>query len=217
MRKSKLVALHGYPGTGKDTIADCLASVDGYRKVSFADALYAELAAVFETSTDFLKSREAKTQPQDALATFHATDPNYRSLMAPTRSDLFTPRTSRYHLDGYGTLYMQSRGTPRRWVDKTLARMDALEGKDIVIPDLRRYADLREILALRHFARGHEYDLHVIHLTRPSRPVGWAAGLDLDSPIHDVLPDTFITDTVQAQENDISGAVWEVRRILEAA
>lgn len=59
----KLIALCGAAGAGKDTVADMLPT----RKLAFADALYAEVAAAFGVPVEWLKDRGNKESPQSVL------------------------------------------------------------------------------------------------------------------------------------------------------
>lgn len=52
----KLIALCGAAGAGKDTVADMLPA----RKLAFADTLYAEVAAAWGVSVEWLKDRRFK-------------------------------------------------------------------------------------------------------------------------------------------------------------
>jgi hypothetical protein len=63
----KVLGLLGAKGAGKDTLADHLESL-GFSRVSFAEALYEEVAASYKATVAFLNHRETKELPLDRLA-----------------------------------------------------------------------------------------------------------------------------------------------------
>lgn len=169
--KRKVVALHGLPGVGKDTMADFLVALRGYTKIAFADPLYEELAAVLGTTVPDLRDRASKTEPQDRFAAFHVGSPEYRAFLLASGVDIMQPQTSRYHLERYGTDYMRALGEPFRWVDRTMSRIVGAE-TDVVVSDLRAYRDRREIHALKTVCFTSGRPLCVVELLRdvPSPP-----------------------------------------------
>ena len=56
----KLVGLTGLAGSGKDTVANIMATHFGYRKFAFADPLYLEIADAFEVEVIDLNRRDCK-------------------------------------------------------------------------------------------------------------------------------------------------------------
>ena len=56
----KLVGLTGLAGSGKDTVANIMATHFGYRKLAFADPLYQELSEAFEVEVADLRRRDCK-------------------------------------------------------------------------------------------------------------------------------------------------------------
>lgn len=63
----QLVGLLGAKGAGKDTCAHYLVSEADFVRVSFADALYREVATAYEVTEAFLGNRDTKETPLKAL------------------------------------------------------------------------------------------------------------------------------------------------------
>ena len=66
--KQHLIALTGFAGVGKDTVADLLVTHLHFRKLAFADALRAEIADGFGVDLVYLAHPSTKNQPMPALA-----------------------------------------------------------------------------------------------------------------------------------------------------
>lgn len=162
----KLVALHGLPGVGKDTMADLLVARHGYTKLAFADSLYEEVAQVLGYDVSTLRDRANKTQAQDRFAIFHVNDPEYRQfLVGACGEDIMQPRTTRYHMERYGTDFCRHIGDPLRWVARAAARIEATSGC-VVVPDLRAYTDRRELTALKVLCFRTNRPLCIVELLR---------------------------------------------------
>lgn len=134
---SIIVALHGLPRVGKDTLAKHLIQAYGYQRVAFADALYEELGECYELDSELLKSHEWKTVPQDALQIWKAKDPEFRRVMRLAGHDMFEPQTSRTIARYYATEYRRdaSRGYWLAKINWAFHAPHALTPK--VITDLR--------------------------------------------------------------------------------
>lgn len=162
----KLVALHGLPGVGKDTMADLLVAREGYTKLAFADSLYEEVSTVLGYDVATLRERVNKTEPQDRFAIFHSNDPAYRQyLVGICGEDVMQPRTTRYHMERYGTDFCRHIGDPLRWVTRTVAKIEEVRGA-VVVPDLRAYTDRRELTALKTLCFRTERPLCIVELLR---------------------------------------------------
>ena len=107
-----IIALAGYAGTGKDTVADLLVAHRGFRKLAFADALRAEVVEAFGVDPAHLVHPVTKNHPMSALAmrrapiafvvsVWLATEPG-RDQRVPT-AWLEQPRTPRQILQWWGT------------------------------------------------------------------------------------------------------------------
>lgn len=66
--KHHIIALTGFAGTGKDTVADILVTHCGFRKLAFADALRGEVANAYGVTLQLLSDRDTKELPTPALA-----------------------------------------------------------------------------------------------------------------------------------------------------
>lgn len=66
--KTNLIALTGFAGVGKDTVADLLVTHCHFRKLAFADALYGEVATAFGVDVAYLRHPSTKNIPIAALA-----------------------------------------------------------------------------------------------------------------------------------------------------
>lgn len=164
-RMGVIVALHGLPNAGKDSVADEMVAGHGYVKLAFANALYGDLSHLFQVPVSFLRERESKQTPQERLCIFNCVNPEYRKFLRDKGEDVYTPRTSRYHLDRYGTDYMR-RIDPMHWVKQVTSRLDQNDAEDVVISDLRAYSDFREYIGLRRFASYSGRRLLVVNLLR---------------------------------------------------
>lgn len=124
--KQHVIALTGYAGTGKDTVADLLAMHFGFRKLAFADALRGEVAEAFGLDIAYLVDQRLKNEPLSALAMNHAplgflgavalSVGNEARTPAGLVSDewLAAPRSPRQVLQWWGTEYRRRQST-RYW------------------------------------------------------------------------------------------------------
>lgn len=177
--KEPIIALHGLPRAGKDTLAGLIVrqglrlarAIDPPRQFAFADALYGEVAAMFEVSETDLRSHEWKTQPQEALALWHCHDPQYRAWLRARPLPVFDAQTSRFHLRSYGTDYTGEYRTRDHWARVLIAKLDAYAQEHdglIVVSDLRRIGtSLHELEALRLWAHLQARALVIVHIVRP--------------------------------------------------
>lgn len=210
--KPYLVCLHGLPGCGKDTIAQFLVDSHGFRQFSFADTLYDIVAAAFNVGVPYLREREIKEEPQQRLALFHCVDHTYRSFMFTRMGqDLYTPRTSRFHLEHYGTEFMESRD-PTYWVRATVERMQQHgEALPIVISDLRAYRDLREYYGVKMFAAANDYALRIFRILRPGLDI---SRVDMDHPANIPLSDALVDAVIENRTGAFPETVKRVANYL---
>jgi hypothetical protein len=205
-----IVAIHGYPGTGKGTLAGHLVRKYGFVQIDFADALYEEVAAALNVDTAALRNREYKSTPQETFCAFHVSHPDYRHFLAKhLRLDLYEPQTGRFHLDTYGTLFMARQGTPLRWVDATMDRIQKTRGP-VVVSDLRRYSDLRELRALKLHSALARRELCITEIVREG------FGPPNDSDIHAKLPDGQIDVFLDNHWTESEFLAQAERRLVEA-
>ena len=144
----KIVALHGASNSGKDVIGDHLVSKFGFTRKAFADALYEEIAKIFEVDVRYLKQRVNKAYPQPLLAALYCTNPDYRDYLLRSVG-MFDPQTSRFHMEQY-SLWKQPTNTWAQIVSKEILSLPL--DKSVVVTDLRTYSDLREWTALNKTA-----------------------------------------------------------------
>ncbi len=67
-RRQHIIALTGYAGVGKDTVADLLVTHLGFVKLAFADALRGEVAEAFDIDIGTLADPLTKHEPLPALS-----------------------------------------------------------------------------------------------------------------------------------------------------
>ena len=153
-----LIGLHGLPRCGKDTIADYLVDVYGFRKISFAQALYAEVAKSFRVTVEQLQSHEWKTVPQAQLAINCSDDALFQFEMAHyvVSGQIYAKRTSREILQFWGTEYRR-RVTQNYWLSK-FERNRSLHAGNVVAPDVR--FDNEAAIIRRENGK-------ILHITRP--------------------------------------------------
>ena len=149
--KTHLIALTGYAGVGKDTVADLLGTHCGFRKLAFADALRAEVAEGFCVDLSWFTDPERKNLPAPSFAmsrapfgfigavalTVGAEGRNSAGLI--TDEWLDAPRSPRQILQWWGTEYRR-RQTPDYWTHALSRRIDNylhMGDRRIVITDCR--------------------------------------------------------------------------------
>jgi hypothetical protein len=159
-----LVALRGYPRSGKDTLGAALVERHGFTRFAFADEVYRQIAASFGVKETELRSNEWKTTPQGLLSIQCSNCPKYRALLEARGEDMKEPRTSRYHLQRYAHDYRRSTD-PFYWIGELHQHMGPCEG-DIVITDLRYEDD--EMVYLKNFAATTRRKFSYIEVIRPA-------------------------------------------------
>ena len=120
-----LIALCGFAGSGKDTIADILVKDYGYTKVSFASPLKDAVAAIFHWDRDLLEgstkeSREWREKP-DLWWSKRLNIPNL---------------TPRWVLQYIGTDVMRTHFNDNIWIASAEKSLFSVKGK-IVVTDAR--------------------------------------------------------------------------------
>jgi hypothetical protein len=207
MFKKQIIALHGLPGAGKDTAADYLVRDHGFLKVAFADALYRDVAAMFCTTVEHLRDRTVKLEPQELLSLYNCAHQDYRGYMVKSRKqDLMSPRTSRYHLDSYGTNYMRKIDRPLWWVAQAMKTISANPDRNIVIPDLRYHEDQKEYRVLRRYATDAQASLCVVNITRDGLPD--PGPHEIHKPLPPYLVDVYLHN-VEGKQEDLGRKAYE--------
>lgn len=170
--KQPIIALHGLPRVGKDSLADKICEeIAGAAKFAFADLLYEDLADVFGVTEEQLQSHAWKTEPQDSLAMWHSSDADYRQWLCNAGVGLMDKQTSRFHLQRYGTDYRQHSEGVSYWARRLSAELDDFDAEHdelMVISDLRRYGgSFHELDMLRGWSARHNRTLLVVYVSRP--------------------------------------------------
>ena len=142
-----VIGLSGPAGSGKDTVADLLATHCGAHKMAFADALRAEIVEAYRIEHAHLTRRETKEHPISALALSRCLDTAFvgrrriqHQLYNTDQLDLHAPRSPRQIMQWWGTEYRRA-AQPGYWVSKAAQhihwRHQALRERLIVITDVR--------------------------------------------------------------------------------
>lgn len=126
------IGLIGPANAGKNTVAEMLTELlEGARLVSFADALYQEVAESYDVSTDYLRGREYKEVPSTRFALRFSDDMNFQQVGLARGFSLDEPLSPRQVLELWGTEYRR-KADPDYWLKKVLEQRGLL-----VIPDVR--------------------------------------------------------------------------------
>jgi hypothetical protein len=181
-----LVALHGQPRHGKDTLADALVAWQGYRKFAFADPVYAAVAAMFCVTQEIIRSDDWKKNPQEMLCGLQCEHPGYRAWLKENGHDLWEARTSRFHLRMFGTEYTHSTD-PMKWINETRDKMMQFPHADIVISDVR--FPRTEYEFLRRYAAGTGRGFTLIEVMKEGEERVPASGHVSDIPFPSQLVD----------------------------
>lgn len=145
-----LVGILGIKRSGKDTIANILTGKYGFIRISFADALYQEVADLFGVTTDFLRNDKTKEKPlkELELSKIVAKSPEFVKYaiqkfgMYLTR--MYSPRGI---LQVYGGWRREANGDTY-WTDQVFNTIKANADKHYCIADVR-YKNEYE-LVLKH-------------------------------------------------------------------
>lgn len=145
----KIVGLVGLRGSGKDTAAQFLVE-KGWKRIAFADALYAEVAKAFGVTVEFLQRRETKELPQKELALVNCQDQFFVAVMLhdagirlgvtdgrKVRPFMHKARSPRQILQKWGTEYRRGHFTDDYWRLKVEGYIRAHPEANFVVTDVR--------------------------------------------------------------------------------
>lgn len=162
-----VVGLTGKKGAGKDTFAQFLMDVYGFKRLAFADALYKEVREAFGIDNSVLSNRATKESdlPEMALAFCSNEDfvdvaIEYLRVAGESIDEVLNKKRSpRVIMQLWGTEYRRHTIADSYWRDIVSATIDAAPaGSRFVITDVRFIDEAKTI---------EEYDGEVIRLLRP--------------------------------------------------
>lgn len=147
----RVIALHGLPRAGKDTVAHYLVEKYGFQQVAFADKLRREVLEAWPLMTmEMLTSSELKESPNYDLG-MHRMSEDHKHLFSgwyfstldaglstsDLRDEFFKRRSPRWVMQRWGD-YRRSQ-KPLYFVDEVQAfvMQSQIDGKSVVISDLR--------------------------------------------------------------------------------
>lgn len=132
--KKQIIALTGFSGVGKDTVADLLVEHLGFRKLAFADEVRAEVSDAFGVEISYLTHPSTKHHPMTALSMRRAPVGFLAAValavgLVPRDAEgriadewLDKPRAPRQILQWWGTEYRRAEH-PQYWARKLLQRL----------------------------------------------------------------------------------------------
>ena len=150
-----LIGLLGLKGSGKDTAAAMLAEL-AFKRMAFADALYAEVARAYEVTPHFLGRRDSKETPLERLALEHCRDTRFIGLFIKEEDRagrsieeiMVAPWSPRCLLQQWGTEYRRRSpwGHDEYWVAPLMRKIDAMPpGSRVVLTDVRDALEVQSI------------------------------------------------------------------------
>ena len=124
-RKSKLIALGGLIGSGKDTVANYLCTVHGFKRMSFASVLKDTVSTIFDWDRELLEgSTKASREWREQVDEWWSKKLNIDGL------------TPRYILQQWGTEVIRNSFNDNIWVMSMENKLRKIN-QDIVITDCR--------------------------------------------------------------------------------
>lgn len=144
-----VLGLRGVAGSGKDTAALFLAQ-HGFRRVAFADALKAEVAAAFGVSLELLDDRKTKEVPLPELALANCQDRDFIQVMRKVCGhslNLQAPKSPRHIMQHWGTEYRRSQNLSY-WIDKVLEKIKPESSARWVVTDVRNMNEVAAVESL---------------------------------------------------------------------
>jgi hypothetical protein len=166
---AKIIAICGFIGSGKDTVADYLVNIHGFRRESFANSLKDSVSAVFGWDRDMLEGRSKQSR-------------EWREQVDPFWSArLKMPKlTPRWVLQYWGTEVVRKGFHDDMWVASLENRLRK-STDDIVITDCRFPNEIKavkriggQIVCVTRGPKPEWYDDAKSMNKGPSRNMSWA-------------------------------------------
>lgn len=175
---SLLIGLHGHPGTGKDTIADRLQTMHGFKRGAFADALKDELCRAFVCFREYFERREYKPKPTAQLALINCrfapfvdwylfSDKGREEVSLYGLTEVMSmSRAPRWLMQTWGTDYRKAED-PGYWIKQLLAKIP--DQGDFVVTDVRFEDEAEALTCLGSYSV-------IWEVRRPNNPLHEASG-----------------------------------------
>jgi hypothetical protein len=166
---SSIIGICGFMGSGKDTIADYLVNIHGYKRESFADSLKDAVAAAFDWDRDLLEGRSKQSREwRETVDQWWAKRLNMPHL------------TPRWVLQYWGTDVVRKTFHNNMWI-ASLEHKLANTKDDIVITDCRFPNELKaiktmggEVLRVKRGPEPEWYNSAVQYNKGPKQNFSWA-------------------------------------------
>lgn len=171
---TRIIGLHGLPGTGKDTVADYLRRTHGFYRMAYADPVKDELAAAFLCRRDLFEQRALKLEGSTSLCLARCTNERFVDWYLSTAAGQMElsvlgagvyplPRSPRWMMQTWGTDYRRAQN-PLYWLQRLEEKVVALPvDARIVVTDVR-YDNEAALLVLL------DDDAEMWELVRPNNP-----------------------------------------------
>lgn len=147
LSKPFIIGAMGGKGAGKDTLADYLTKELGFHRLSYAEALYKQVAEAFDVSVSFLGERATKESPSELLAMKNCMEPQFIKAMfqffninkSGLVSFMETPLSPRQVMQWWGTEFRRQSefGIDDYWISIVNNKIKQMSGASIVITDVR--------------------------------------------------------------------------------
>lgn len=206
-----LIALTGRTGCGKDTVGNGLWFA-GWQAIAFADALRAEVVALWHTDARLFTERVTKEQPTPSLAAGICSDAAWLIYADHHQFDLRQPRSPRWLMQQWGSFRRtQDRDhwvqQVQRWIS---TRLQHHNGANLVVTDVRLPNEAAAIRQLGgYIVRLHRPGLAALPADTASHESEQYAGIAIDAEIHNT-----------ADLRHLAAETWRVieqLRVLNAA
>lgn len=185
--KPLIVALVGQSGSGKNTVADFLAS-QGFARLAFGDAVRREVAEHWRVDVRMLTDRHTREWAVPALAAGNCSDPQFMRWVADGGDSLTAPQSAAWVLQHWKAFRQRfAPGYFARILERDIGRRLGCNWRRVVVADLddAHCADMLRRLGAR-VLRVHRPDL----ATGPAESAGHVMlqrhGIDADGDVLNV-------------------------------